>query len=63
MADHPIPRHLYENAIANIDCAIDAVDDAIENRAAAGQTPDEGLVWARRILDFERSNSNGKETR
>ena len=52
-------KELYENAMANIDCAIDAIDDAIESRRIAKHMPDEGLTWAKRILENERSKSNG----
>lgn len=33
-----------------VECAIDAIDDAIENRKIAGHTPDSGLDWAKELI-------------
>jgi len=46
-------KELYENAIVNIECARDAVEDAIKLRRITELTPDRGLVWALRILEHE----------
>ena len=46
---------------ANIDCAIDAIEDAIELRRQQKYLSDEGLVWALRILKHVQAERKANE--